>query len=77
MTLLAVLPWVGEDGMPSVRTRLDGVLRGRDSRLEPRFTSVIAGPHGKVNPDDLLAVLVGVAISPPSGSEPAGAPTPR
>jgi len=77
MTLLAVLPWVGEDGMPSVRARLEGVLLGRDARLEPRFTSVIAGPHGRVDPDDLLAVLIGVTISPPAGSEPAGASVPH
>ena len=66
MTLLALLPWVGDDGMPQVRSRLERVLRGRDPRLRPSFTSVIASPHGRVNPDDLLAVLVGVAIAPPA-----------
>ncbi len=66
MTLLALLPWVGEDGMPQVRSRIGRILRGRDSRLRPSFTSVIASPHGRVDPDDLLAVLVGVAIAPPA-----------
>ncbi len=68
MTLLAVLPWVGEDGLPAVRSRLGRILQGRDRRLEANFTSVVAGPHGRVDPEDLLAVLVGVAIAPPSGT---------
>jgi GGDEF domain-containing protein len=68
MTLLGVLPWVGEDGLPSVRTRIEGVLRGRDDRLRPWFTSVVAGPHGRAEPDDLLAVLIGSVAGPPAGT---------
>jgi GGDEF domain-containing protein len=73
MTFLSVLPWVGEDGLPSVRSRLSRVLQARDRRLEALFTSVVAGPHGRVDADDLLAVLIGVAMTPPAGPEPASA----
>ena len=60
-TFLVVMPWMGDDGLPSVSGRLERVLRSRDPGLVPEFTSVAAGPYGKIEADDLLAILVGAA----------------
>lgn len=56
-SFLAVLPWVGEDALPELRLRLERVLRSRDDRLVPEFTHVFAGPYGRADADDLLALL--------------------
>ena len=63
-SFLAVMPWMGDEGLPSVSGRLERVLRARDPGLIPEFASVAAGPYGKVEADDLLAIMMGAAVPP-------------